>query len=110
MSAPCIPKQDNRIFLRFNRYFPDKVETEHNVQRTLLQEEAKGLVRVVLTKKAMTLVIKDKEGIETIMKKKAEVMTATKAEAMENSKRWEKFIFQGVTRIQNISGQGAQLN
>ena len=37
-------------------------------------------------------------------------MAAIKAKAMENSKRWEKFIFQGVTRIRNISGQGAQLN
>ena len=110
VSAPCIPKQDNRISLRFNGYFPDEVETEHNVRRTLSQEEAKGLVRVVLTRKAMALVVKDKEGVETIMKKKAEVMAATKAEAMENSERWEKFIFRGVTRIRNISGQGAQLN
>ena len=70
MSALCIPKQDNRIFLRFNRYFPDKVEMEHNIQHTLLQKETKGLVRVVLTKKVIALVIKDKEGIKTIIKKK----------------------------------------
>jgi len=45
------------------------------------------LIRVVLIRKAMALVIKDKESIETIIKKKVEVMAAIKAEAMENSKR-----------------------
>jgi len=59
----------------------------------------KGLVRVVLTRKTMALVVKDKEGVETIIKKKVEVMAVIKAEAMENSERWEKFIFWGVTRI-----------
>jgi len=47
----------------------------------------KGLVKVVLIKKAMALVIKDKEGVKTIIKKKVEVMVAIKAEAIENSKR-----------------------
>jgi len=82
-----IPKQDNRIFLRFNGYFLNKVETEYNIQYTLLQEEVKRLVKVVLTRKAMALVMKDKEGVETIIKKKVEVIAAIKAEAIENSER-----------------------
>jgi len=42
---------------------------------------------VVLIRKAIALVIKDKKGVETIIKKKVEVMVAIKAEAMENSER-----------------------
>jgi hypothetical protein len=42
---------------------------------------------VVLIRKAIALVIKDKEGVETIIKKKAEVIVAIKVEAIENSKR-----------------------
>jgi len=87
VSVLYIPKQDNRIFLRFNRYFLDEVEIEYNIQHTLLQEEAKGLVRVVLTRKAIALVIKDKEGVKTIIKKKVEVIAAIKVEAIENSER-----------------------
>jgi len=82
-----IPKQDNRIFLRFNGYFLDKVEMEYNIQYTLSQEEVKGLIRVVLTRKAIALIIKDKEGVEIIIKKKVEVIVVIKAEAMENSER-----------------------
>jgi len=47
----------------------------------------KRLIKVVLTKKVIALVIKDKEGVETIIKKKVEVIAAIKAEAMENSER-----------------------
>jgi len=50
-------------------------------------------------RKAIALVVKDKEGVETIIKKKVEVIAVIKAEAIENSERWEKFIFWGVTRI-----------
>ena len=35
----------------------------------------------------MALVIKDKKGVKTIIKKKVEVMVVIKVEAMENSKR-----------------------
>ena len=42
---------------------------------------------MVLIRKAIALVIKDKEGVETIIKKKVEVIAAIKAEAIENSKR-----------------------
>jgi len=42
---------------------------------------------VVLIRKAIALVVKDKEGVEIIIKKKVEVMAAIKAEAMENSER-----------------------
>ena len=42
---------------------------------------------MVLIRKAIALVIKDKKGVETIIKKKVEVIAAIKAEAIENSKR-----------------------
>jgi len=42
---------------------------------------------VVLIRKAIALVIKDKESVETIIKKKVEVMAVIKVEAMENSER-----------------------
>ena len=42
---------------------------------------------MVLIRKAIALVIKNKEGVETIIKKKAKVIVAIKAEAIENSKR-----------------------
>jgi len=45
------------------------------------------LVRVVLIRKAIALVIKDKEGVKTIIKKKVEVIAVIKAEAIENSKK-----------------------
>jgi len=42
---------------------------------------------VVLIRKAIALVMKNKEGIEIIIKKKVKVIAAIKAEAIENSKR-----------------------
>jgi len=42
---------------------------------------------VVLIRKAIALVIKDKKGVETIIKKKVKVIAAIKAEAIENSER-----------------------
>jgi len=38
-------------------------------------------------KKAIALVVKDKKGIKTIIKKKVEVIIVIKVEAIENSKR-----------------------
>jgi len=42
---------------------------------------------VVLIKKAIALIIKDKEDVKTIIKKKVKVMAVIKAEAIENSER-----------------------
>ena len=42
---------------------------------------------MVLIKKAIALIIKDKEDVKTIIKKKVKVMAVIKAEAIENSER-----------------------
>jgi hypothetical protein len=54
---------------------------------------------VTQTRKAVAMVIKSKHNIDTIIAKKEEIATYIKAEKIETSKKWEKFIFQGVTRI-----------